>query len=102
MKQRKPVLSRRQFVYGAGALIGTSMLGCNGRNHQTESIAAESSVDSVVTVFENGVILPVDEAFSEHEAIAIADRRVLAVGSREAVLAAAGPVRKVVDLAVER
>ena len=98
MKRSKQVLDRRQFVFGAGALIGTSMLGCDGSNRQTENTAVEGSVGSTVTIFENGVILPVDEAFSEHEAFAIADNRVLAVGSREAVRAAAGRVNKVVDL----
>ena len=98
MKRGKQVLDRRQFVFGAGALIGTSMLGCDGSNRQTENTAVEGSVGSTVTIFENGVILPVDEAFSEHEAFAIADNRVLAVGSREAVRAAAGRVNKVVDL----
>jgi len=53
---------------------------------------------STVTIFENGVILPVDDAFSEHEAIAIGGNRVLAVGSREAVRQAVGTPPRIVDL----
>jgi predicted amidohydrolase YtcJ len=51
-----------------------------------------------VTVFENGVVLPVDPGFSEQEALAIAGSRILAVGSREAVRAAAGRGANIVDL----
>jgi predicted amidohydrolase YtcJ len=52
-----------------------------------------------VTVFENGVVLPVDSTFSEHEALAVAGNRVLAVGSRDSVREAAGRIDRVVDLA---
>jgi predicted amidohydrolase YtcJ len=96
MAEGSHTVNRRQFVYGAGALVGASMLGCGGRDDRTRSA---DSVGSGVTVFENGVILPVDDAFSEHEALAISGNRVLAVGSRGSVRQAAGQVGRVVDLA---
>ena len=84
-------LNRRQFVYGAGALAGSTLFGC-GRSQ--EPVAA-----SDVTVFVNGTILPVDAAFTEHAALAIAGNKVLAAGSRDEVLAAAGRGARTVDLA---
>jgi predicted amidohydrolase YtcJ len=47
----------------------------------------------------NGKVLPVDAAFSEHEALAISGNRILAVGSRDDVLAVAGRGAQTVDLA---
>jgi predicted amidohydrolase YtcJ len=82
--------NRRQFVYGAGALLGSALVGC-GR--QQEPMAG-----SEVTVFVNATILPVDAAFSEHEAFAIAGNKVLGVGSRDDVLAAAGHGARMIDL----
>ena len=82
--------NRRQFVYGAGALLGSTLVGC-GR--QQEPMAG-----SEVTVFVNGTILPVDAAFSEHAAFAIAGSKVLGVGSREDVLALAGRGARTIDL----
>lgn len=67
-------LNRRQFVYGAGAVLGSTLIGCG--KQKTES------ADSVTTVFVNGTILPVDAGFSEHEALAISGNKILAVGSR--------------------
>ena len=85
-------LNRRQFVYGAGAVLGSTLVGC-GR--QVEGPVG----DSAATVFVNGTILPVDAGFSQHEALAISGNRILAVGSRDAVLAAAGRGATTVDLA---
>ena len=82
--------NRRQFVYGAGAVLGSTLIGC-GR--QQEPLAG-----SGVTVFVNGTILPVDAAFSEHAALAIADNKVLAIGSQDDVLAAVERGAKTVDL----
>jgi predicted amidohydrolase YtcJ len=84
-------LNRRQFVYGTGAVLGSTLFGCGRQDGPT--------ADSGVTVFVNGTILPVDAAFSEHEALAIAENRILAVGSRDDVLAAAGRGAATVDLA---
>jgi len=84
-------LNRRQFVYGTSAVLGSTLFGC-GRSDGP-------ATDSGVTVFLNGTILPVDAAFSEHEALAIAGNKILAVGSRDDVLAAAGRGATTVDLA---
>jgi len=84
-------LNRRQFVYGAGAVLGSTLIGCTERR--------DSQADAAVTVFVNGTVLPVDAAFSECEALAVADNRILAVGNKADVLAAAGRGAKTVDLA---
>lgn len=84
-------MNRRQFVYGAGAVLGSTLLGC-GRQ---QAPAAGSGV----TVFVNGTVLPVDAAFTAQEALAIAGNSILAVGSRDDVLAAAGRGANIVDLA---
>lgn len=83
--------TRREFNYGAGAFMATALAGCG---KQQEQVA-----DAGVTVFVNGTVLPVDAAFSTHEALAISGNRILAVGSRGDVLAAAGHGAKTVDLA---
>jgi predicted amidohydrolase YtcJ len=83
-------LNRRQFLHGAGVVMGSAMLGCGDRHG---SSAAPST-----TVFENGVVLPVDSAFSECAAFAISGTRILAVGSSDDVRAAAGTGARVVDL----
>ena len=83
-------LNRRQFVHGAGAVLGSALVGCGRQDAQ--------SIDSAVTVFTNGTVLPVDAAFSEHEALAISGNKILATGTREQVLAAAGRGARTVDL----
>jgi predicted amidohydrolase YtcJ len=90
--ERKMIsLNRRLFVCGAAAVLGSTLIGC-GR--QRGSLPGPG-----VTVFVNGKVLPVDAAFSEHEALAIAGNKILAVGSRDDVLAAAGRGAQTVDLA---
>lgn len=84
-------LNRRKFVYGAGAVLGSTLFGCGKRE--------DPAAGSDITVFVNGTILPVDPAFSVHEALAVAGNKVLAVGSRDQVLAAAGRGAQKVDLA---
>jgi predicted amidohydrolase YtcJ len=59
------------------------MLGCGRSDGPT--------ADTGVTVFVNRTLLPVDEAFSEHDTLAIAGNKILAVGGRDCVLAAARP-----------
>jgi len=79
--------NRRAFIKtSAGALAGMWLAGCRGE------YGAET------TVFRNGVVLPVDPEFSAHSALAIRGNRVLAVGSDEAVAAAAGSGARVIDL----
>jgi predicted amidohydrolase YtcJ len=84
-------LNRRKFVYGAGAVLGSTLFGCGKQQAQVAG--------SGVTVFVNGTVLPVDGAFSVHEALAISGNRILAVGSRGDVLDAAGRGAQTVDLA---
>ena len=84
-------INRRQFVYGTGAVLGSTMFGCGRPDGPT------AGADT--TVFVNGTVLPVDAAFSGHEALAISGNRILAVGARDEVLAAAGRGAKTVDLA---
>jgi predicted amidohydrolase YtcJ len=98
MAQGNYKLNRRRFLYGAGAVIGSSMLGCSESNRGTQDSNPEAAGDAGVTLFENGVILPVDAAFSEYQALAIAGNHVVAVGSREAVRSEVGQIDRVVDL----
>ena len=84
-------LNRRKFVYGAGAVLGSTVFGCGKPE--------EPLAGSDVTVFVNGRILPVDPAFSVHDALAIGGNKVLTIGSRDQVLATAGRGARTVDLA---
>ena len=83
-------VDRRNFLRAAVAFAATSGLGaCRG--DQDAAVAT--------TVFRNGLILPVDAAFTEQQALAVRGSRILAVGSEEAVLSAAGSNPNIVDLA---
>ena len=84
-------INRRNFIYGTGALLGSVLVGCGKRQQQIG--------DSDTTVFVNGTVLPVDAAFAEHEALAISGNKILAIGSRDDVLATAGRGARTVDLA---
>jgi predicted amidohydrolase YtcJ len=84
-------LNRRQFVYGAGAVLGSTLIGCGRQDEQ--------AVDSAITVFVNGTVLPVDAAFSQHDALAISGNKIFAIGNRDEVLAAAGRGARTIDLA---
>ncbi len=95
---RNTSLNRRRFLYGAGAVLGTSMLGLGAGYRAAADSNGHKAGGGGITLFENGVILPVDGAFSEHDAMAIADRRVVAVGSRETLRASLESVDRVVDL----
>ena len=59
---------------------------------------AEQPEDDGTVVFRGGVVLPVDAGFSEHSALAIRGNRVLAVGSDEDVIAAAGRGARIREL----
>ena len=87
-------MNRRRFIQaGAGALAGLWLPGCN-KSEPGKTASTEETV-----VFRNGVVLPLDEGFSEHTALAIRGNKVLAVGSNEAVVSAAGSGAKIIDLA---
>ncbi len=87
-------INRRRFIgSSAAALAGLSMWGCSpGRD------SGIGGSDGEVVVFRNGVVLPVDAAFSQHSALAIRGNRILAVGSDEAVMEAADGGGRIVDL----
>lgn len=83
--------TRGEFLKtSSGALIGLSLAGCGGGEGGAGS--------SDITVFRNGIVLPVDTAFSQHSALAIQGNRILAVGSDAEVAAAAGNRARTVDL----
>ncbi len=50
------------------------------------------------TVYANGSVLSLDDPADRHEALAVAQGRVLGIGSREAMSALAGPAAQEVDL----
>lgn len=52
-----------------------------------------------VTVLHGGTVLTVDEAFSVAESIAVQGNRILAVGTHDAVIAAAGEGAELIDVA---
>jgi predicted amidohydrolase YtcJ len=82
--------TRRSFMRtSSGALVALALPGCGTRDRR----AAGDSV-----IFHNGVVLPVDAAFSQHAALAIQGNRVLAVGDVETVRRAAGADAREVDL----
>ena len=81
-------------MLSTGALLGASMVGCGKGDDE-----GSRNPDSAVTIFENGVILPVDAPFSQHETIAIRGNHILAIGSSQHVRDAAGGAAEVVDLA---
>jgi predicted amidohydrolase YtcJ len=86
-------VDRRQFIQaGTGAVAGLSLWGCRGE------APPGPAVDSNTLVFRNGIVLPVDAGFSQHQALAIRGNQVLAVGSDDAVMAAAGANPRIVDL----
>ena len=90
-------INRRRFIQvGAGALAGLWLPACN--KSEPGKTGGKVSAEETI-VFRNGVVLPVDENFSEHTALAIRGNQVLAVGSNESVMSAAGSGATVIDLA---
>lgn len=74
---------------GMAALLSTPEPGVAGRR--------PPRVRTGTTVFVGATVLPVDDAFSEAEALAIRDGRILAVGTESDVLAAAGDDAEVIE-----
>jgi predicted amidohydrolase YtcJ len=88
-------INRRKFIErSAGALAGVTLWGCQGESGSPGG----GTQAGPATVFRNGVVLPVDATFSQHGALAIRGNEILAVGSNDAVMAAAGPNPAIVDL----
>ena len=84
------IWTRRSFVRtSSGALVALALPGCWGR----DDVATGGTV-----IFHNGVVLPVDAAFSQHTALVIRGNRVLAVGDLETVRRAAGAGAREIDL----
>ena len=62
------------------------------------SVASAQWSPDADTIFDHGQVVTVDEAFSIHEAIAIKDGRIIALGSSNDVLSHRGERTRVVDL----
>lgn len=61
------------------------------------SINLVAQDESSATVFVNATVLPVDEEFSQHEALAIRGNQILGVGNRESILKLAGDNPVIID-----
>lgn len=85
-------LGRRQLLKTGVAGAGLAAL------IPGEGQAQTAAQEQATTVFTNGVVLTVDDNFSEAEAIAVRGNRVLAVGTEDEVRAAAGDEAAIVDL----
>ena len=82
-------MNRRTFIKTtAGSMAALWLLGCT---------RSDMGGDEIV-VFRNGIVLPVDAAFSEHEALAIRGNQIMAMGTADEVMDAAGGGARVVDL----
>ncbi len=84
-------ISRRQFV-GAGALAALGLHGCSRRPVPK----MEPSTAGKVSLFRNGVILPMDPGFSQVSAMAVQGSRILALG--DAAESAVGSGDEIIDL----
>jgi hypothetical protein len=85
------IVDRRTVLKTCAALAGAAA---------TVSVLPPSALaqPAGVTVFRNGTVLTADKAFSEAEAVAFRDERILAVGSVAEVTRQAGQEAKIVDL----
>ena len=94
MKNLNFALTRRRFCQLAGWTVASSLLwGCKGNRSGSSDKQAGKTL-----VFHNGIVLPVDDTFSEHQAFALKDNRILAVGSNESILSGTGVGAEPVDL----
>ena len=86
--------SRRQILkLACGAGASSFLWGC-----QDKQSASLESKKNGLTVFHNGTVLPVDSGFSEQQAFAIHENKIVAVGSNETVLALARKNAKQINL----
>ncbi len=86
--------SRRNILkLACGAAASSLLWGCDDK----ASISNGDPAGKII-VFHNGIVLPVDAGFSEQQAFAIQDNRILAVGSNERIMSAAGSKAELVDL----
>lgn len=91
------VLQRRDLM-GRTALSATLVTGTGAVGPAGQPAGREAAAPGQTRVFTGGTVLPVDAAFSQAEALAIRGDRVLAVGSEDAVKAAAGDEAEIIDL----
>lgn len=93
MKSSSFLITRRRLLQLAGGTLASSILwGCQDKS------SGSSKQSRKIFVFHNGIVLPVDDKFSEHQAFAIQDNKILAVGSNEAMLSVAGSNSEAHDL----
>lgn len=83
--------TRRRWLTGAGALLGAGGL-------VPRSVRAQGAQASSETIFSGGPILTMNDAAPTAEAVAVRDGLVVAVGSLDAVRAAAASNAQWVDL----
>ncbi|MBU8899377.1 amidohydrolase [Corallococcus sp. M34] len=87
---------RRRLGWAFGAvLLLAGMTGCARRSPETPSRASDAHT---TTVYVARQVRTLDPEKPRAQALAVRDGKVLAVGSREEVLAAAGPDARVTDL----
>jgi len=94
MSNNRIIFTRRKFLKLASSTVAGSLIwGCQDR----ESAYLDSK-ESGLVVFHNGTVLPVDASFSEQQAFAIHENKIVAVGSNETILALAGKNAEQIDL----
>jgi hypothetical protein len=94
MSENNFFLTRRQLLkLACGAMASSVLWGC-----QDKQPSPSNPTNSKIFVFHNGTVLPVDESFSEHQAFAIQDNKILAIGSSGAMRALGGSNAEVIDL----
>ena len=94
MSKNKFVFTRRKFLQLAcGTAAGSLLWGC-----QDKQSVSQDNKGSGLTIFHNGTVLPVDANFSEYQAFAFHENKIVAVGSNESIMALAGKNAKQIDL----
>ena len=94
MSKNNFVFTRRRFLQLACGTAASSLLwGC-----QDKKSVSQENKDSGLTIFHNGTVLPVDADFSEHQAFATHENKIIAVGSNESIMALVGKNAKQIDL----
>jgi predicted amidohydrolase YtcJ len=92
-------ITRRAFLGEAGAFaVALGLAGCRAEEAPSNEGSGTATDPAQVVVFRNGIVLPVDGAFSEFQALAIRGNRILAVGSDESVMAVADQAAEIIDL----
>jgi predicted amidohydrolase YtcJ len=92
-------INRRQIIHaGTGLFAGLGLAACGNDSQREQASNISEDAGAGTIVFRNGIVLPVDQGFSEHAALAIRGNRVLAIGSEADVVAAAGAGARSIDL----